>query len=55
MSTHQLFGSIYSTCTKNVLTAAAESGVNINLIDVHFEKGGHKQPEHLARQPFGMI
>ena len=45
-----------STCTQRVLMAAAENGVKdykFQLVDLR--KGEHKQPEHLARQPFGVI
>jgi glutathione S-transferase len=44
-----------STCTQRVLVTAIENGAEfkINLVDLR--KGEHKQPAHLARQPFGQI
>jgi glutathione S-transferase len=44
-----------ATCTQRIIVAALENGAefNINLVDLR--KGEHKQPAHLARQPFGVI
>ena len=44
-----------STCTQRIILAALENGAefDINLVDLR--KGEHKQPAHLARQPFGQV
>jgi glutathione S-transferase len=44
-----------STCTQRIILSALENGAefDINLVDLR--KGEHKQPAHLARQPFGQI
>jgi glutathione S-transferase len=44
-----------STCTRKVLTTLAEKGHRAEVVMVDLMKGEHKQPEHLARQPFGVI
>jgi glutathione S-transferase len=44
-----------STCTRKVLTTLAEKGHRADLVLVDLMKGEHKQPEHVARQPFGVI
>jgi glutathione S-transferase len=44
-----------STCTRKVLMTAAELGTPHELVLIDFAKGEHKQPPHLARQPFGRI
>jgi glutathione S-transferase len=44
-----------STCTRKVLTTLAEKGHEAQFVMVDIMKGDHKQPEHLARQPFGVV
>lgn len=44
-----------STCTRKVLTVLAEKGHEAQVVVVDLMKGEQKQPEHLARQPFGVI
>ena len=44
-----------ATCTQKVLIAAAEIGLEIDLVPVNVFAGDQKKPEHLARQPFGKI
>lgn len=51
----KLYGHPLSTCTRKVLFAAAEKGVQIELVTVDLFVGAHKQPEHVARHPFGVI
>ena len=51
----QLFGHPVSTCTRKVLTVLAETNTPYELTVVELTKGEHKQPPHLARQPFGQI
>lgn len=51
----KLFGHPLSSCTRKILFAAAEKGAPIDLVAVDLFTGAHKQPEHLARHPFGVI
>jgi glutathione S-transferase len=51
----QLYGSAGSTCTRKVLTALLETNTPYELIPIDFAKAEHKQPPHLARQPFGQV
>jgi len=51
----KIYGHPMSTCTRKVLTTLAEKGHRADLVLVDLMKGEHKQPEHLARQPFGVI
>ena len=50
-----VFGHPLSTCTRKVITTLTELGLPYELTVVDFAKGEHKQPPHLARQPFGQI
>jgi glutathione S-transferase len=51
----QVFGHPMSTCTRKVLMTLAETHTPHELVLVDFAKGEHKQPAHLARQPFGQL
>lgn len=51
----KLYGHPMSTCTRKVLTTLAEKGQEVDFVLVDLMKGEHKQPDHLARQPFGRI
>ena len=51
----KIFGHPASTCTRKVLMTANESGTPYELELVDFAKGEHKQPTHMARQPFGQV
>ena len=51
----KVYGHPMSTCTRKVLTTLAEKGHEAQFQLVDLMKGEHKQPEHLARQPFGVI
>ena len=44
-----------STCTRKVLMTLAETNTPHELVTLDFAKGEHKQPAHLARQPFGQV
>jgi len=48
-------GAAYSTCTQRVLTTLEELGVEYKLETVELKTGGHKSPEYLKLQPFGVI
>jgi glutathione S-transferase len=51
----KIFGHPVSTCTRKVLMTLHETSTPYELVVVDFAKGEHKQPAHLARQPFGQI
>merc|ERR1711879_50815 len=51
----KLHGSPYSTCTQRVLIAAAEAGVEVELVVIDFAKGEHKSQKFLQLQPFGKV
>jgi len=50
-----IYGMGGSTCTQRVLMTILENGADWELKTVDLRKGEHKQPAHLARQPFGQI
>jgi len=51
----KIFGHPASTCTRKVLMTLNETNTPFELVLVDFAKGEHKQPPHLARQPFGQV
>jgi glutathione S-transferase len=51
----KIFGHPASTCTRKVLMTALETQTPFDFVLVDFAKGEHKQPAHLARQPFGQV
>jgi glutathione S-transferase len=51
----KVYGHPASTCTRKVLCALAEKGVAYEFVLVDIFKGEQKSPEHLARQPFGVV
>lgn len=50
-----VYGHPGSTCTRKVLTVLAEKHAPYEFVLVDLAKGEHKQPAHLARQPFGVV
>src|SRR3954447_13375915 len=51
----KLFGHPASTCTRKVLFTLHETSTPYEFVVIDFAKGEHKQPAHLARQPFGQV
>lgn len=51
----KIFGHPMSTCTRRVLMTLAETNTSYELELVDLMTGAHKQPAHLARQPFGQV
>lgn len=51
----KLFGNPLSTCTRKVLCTLHETNTPFEFTVIDFTKGEHKQPAHLARQPFGQV
>jgi len=55
MSKLQIYGMGGSTCSQRVIMSVLENGADFELKTVDLRLGEHKQPAHLARQPFGQI
>jgi glutathione S-transferase len=51
----KVYGHPASTCTRKVLCTLAEKSAPFEFITVDITKGEHRGPEHLARQPFGVV
>ncbi|MBN9687875.1 MULTISPECIES: glutathione S-transferase family protein [unclassified Corallococcus] len=51
----KLYGNPMSTCTRKVLTVLAEKGHQAEFINIDLMKHEQKTPEHIARQPFGVV
>jgi glutathione S-transferase len=51
----KLYGHPMSTCVRKVLCTLAEKGHEAELVMVDLMKGEQRSPEHLARQPFGVV
>jgi len=51
----QLYGMRMSTCARRCLIVLEETGTAYDFHLVNLMKGEHKQPEHLAKNPFGQI
>lgn len=51
----KIHGTVLSTCTQRVLISAYEADIKPTIVEVNLQKGEHKQPAHLAIQPFGQI
>jgi glutathione S-transferase len=51
----KLYAHPASTCSRKVLTTLAEKNHKAEFILVDLMKGEQKSPEHLARQPFGVV
>ncbi|KAL6615182.1 hypothetical protein ACP70R_037452 [Stipagrostis hirtigluma subsp. patula] len=53
MAPVKVFGPAMSTNMARVLVCLEEVGAEYEVVDVDFDAGEHKRPEHLARNPFG--
>jgi len=51
----KIHGNPMSTCTRKVLATLAEKQAKFDFVNVDFNVGAHKKPEHLAYQPFGQV
>ncbi|HVK70287.1 MAG TPA: glutathione S-transferase N-terminal domain-containing protein [Polyangium sp.] len=51
----KVYGHPASTCTRKLLCALAEKGVDYEFVLVDIMKGDQKSAEHLARHPFGVV
>jgi glutathione S-transferase len=50
-----VYGPTFSTYVRTVRLALEEKPASYELVDVAMMKGAHKQPEFLARNPFGKV
>jgi len=50
-----LYGLKMSTCTRRALLVLEEKNAHFEFKEVNLQKGEHKSPEFLERQPFGVI
>lgn len=55
MAAPVIYGPAFSTYVRTVRLALEEKPASYELVDVEVMKGAHKQPEHLARNPFGKV
>ncbi|XP_047069522.1 probable glutathione S-transferase GSTF1 [Lolium rigidum] len=55
MAPVKVFGSARFTNVARVLVCLEEVGVAYEVVDIDFPTKEHKKPEHLARNPFGVI
>ncbi len=51
----KLYGNPFSTCTRKVLMTLAEKGHEVEFVPIDFRTKQQKSPEHLKRQPFGVV
>ena len=51
----KLYGNPMSTCTRKVLATLHETQTPFEMNVIDLGKGEHKQPAHMARQPFGQV
>lgn len=50
-----IYGFRGSTCTRRVALICKELNLPYEVVDVNLIKGEQRSPEHLARQPFGLV
>ena len=50
-----LYGHPGSGCTQRVLVMLAEKGAEAEIVMIDMSRGEQKHPDHLVRQPFGVI
>lgn len=55
MSAPVIYGTPFSTYVRSARMALREKGADYRHVDVSVLGGEHKQPEHLARNPFGTV
>ena len=55
MGNPTVYGTPYSTYVRTTRIALAEKRADYELVDVNVLSGQQKQPEHLARNPFGTV
>lgn len=51
----KIYGAIISTCCQRVVTVCKELNIPYEIVPINFDKGEHKSPEYLEKQPFGQV
>lgn len=51
----KIYGHPMSTCTRKILMTLAEKGSEAEFVMVDLMTGAHKQADHMARHPFGVV
>ncbi|KAI9100185.1 hypothetical protein K1719_024403 [Acacia pycnantha] len=51
----KVYGAANAACPQRVLACLIEKGVDFELIHVDLNRGEHKSPDFLLRQPFGQV
>ena len=51
----KFYGVPQSVAVQRVLVVIKELGVDVDIVPVNFINGEVKLPEHVAKQPFGLI
>ncbi|KAK9084205.1 hypothetical protein Scep_030676 [Stephania cephalantha] len=55
MAPLKVYGNVFSTATQRVFACLHEKNLDYDFINVDLSTGEHKQPPHLARNPFGQV
>jgi len=55
MAPVKLYGPTMSWNVTRCVAALEEAGVDYELVNINFGTGEHKSPDHLARNPFGLV
>ena len=50
-----LWANPITTCSRRVIAACVEAGVDFDLVSLDFQKLEHKQPEYMKLQPYGKV
>ncbi|MCY1044005.1 glutathione S-transferase family protein [Corallococcus sp. bb12-1] len=51
----KVYGNLMSTCSRKVMMVLAEKNREVEFTNIELTKGEQKTPEHIARQPFGVV
>ena len=53
--TGQLWASPLTTCSRRVIAACAEAGIDFKFVPIHLPKVEHKLPDFVAMNPYGKV
>lgn len=51
----QIWASPITTCSRRVIAACAEAGIEWSFVPIHLAKGEHKSKQMIALQPYGKV
>jgi len=51
----QLWASPLTTCSRRVIVACIEAGIDFSFVPIHLAKGEHKLPQMIALNPYGKV